>query len=100
MGVTGDQLDFFHHHTTHDFFDNGVFVGEITINLPHAELRRFGYLCHAGTVKTVLTKTQSGGGDDLVAAGAYARVFTALLGGKHGSPGVSLSLIVNDHSQL
>jgi hypothetical protein len=59
-------------------FDNRVFVAEITVNLPDAELRLAGDLRHAGGVKSAGAKAAARGGDDLVLA-LFLSFFSFLL---------------------
>ncbi|GCZ75609.1 hypothetical protein HmCmsJML168_00008 [Escherichia coli] len=52
--------------TTNHLFNNGVFVGEVTIYLTHAKLSFAGNLRHTGGMKSAATKTPTGGVNDFI----------------------------------
>lgn len=65
-----------------DFLDNRVFIGEIAIDLPDAELRALGDFRHAGGVEAVAAEAGFRRFDDLIAAGLHLGLFT-VVGGEH-----------------
>ena len=48
------------------FRNNGVFIGEVAVDLPDAQLRLAGDLRHAGSVKTMTAKAVTCGSDDFI----------------------------------
>lgn len=61
-----------------DFLDNRVFIGEIAIDLPDAELRALGDFRHAGGVEAVAAEAGFRRFDDLIAAGLHLGLFTVV----------------------
>ncbi len=47
-------------------FNDGIFISEVTVNLPNAKLSFAGNLRHTGGMKTIATKAPTGGVDDFI----------------------------------
>ncbi|MNI71789.1 hypothetical protein D3C73_1276840 [compost metagenome] len=89
---TGDQVDmiakifqpphFTGDDAVNDLFDDRIFIVEVAVDLTDAKLGTLRDFRHAGGVKTVLTKTEFCGVDNLIAAGLCFGL-PAVAGGYH-----------------